>query len=698
MQWILDKDFLGLSPFRLSHKEKEELVIPEHPPELQNRHMLVRKRFVCANIRQAELLITADDYYKVWLNGHWIGQGPAPSTAEHYYYNSYDITALLREGENVLAVHVYYQGLINRVWNSGDLRMGMLARISADGNVLCETDASWLCSRAREYVGSATVGYKTQFAEDIDNRLKQTGWKNLDFDDSAWEPACVHPQPDYTFLMQPTLPLQVYPVSPCSVRELARGNYLLDFGQERTGSLLLRAGGKAGDTVELHFGEELAQEDEVRSVMRCNCVYQETWTLADGENELEQYDYKAFRYVQLLTDAAEIDTASIRALVRHYPFDDTSCRMESADPMLNKVWAICKNAVKYGTQEGYLDCPSREKGQYLGDATVTALSHAYLTGELAMYQKCLTDFARSAAICPGLMATAPGSFMQEIADYSLQWPAQLMQYYDLSGDLHFLREMLATAQGILAYFARWARADGLLEDYNDKPIMVDWPSNLRDGYDSALMPDYQPGCNTVLNAFYIGAVQAVARMEKQLGVAGDRGLPALQQAFVKAFYREKTGLFVDTAQSGHSSLHANALPLYFGLVPGGNTAIVPFIQSKRLCCGVYFSYFVLKALCAAGEHAFVLQLLTGEDSWGNMVREGATTCFEAWGKEQKWNTSLCHPWASSPVIILVEEFAGIRFSDGVAAIQPCLPEGLEGFQLQMRFLGRDMKCNSVCRH
>jgi len=80
-----------------------------------------------------------------------------------------------------------------------------------------------------------------------------------------------------------------------------------------------------------------------------------------------------------------------------------------------------------------------------------------------------------------------------------------------------------------------------------------------------------------------------------------------------------------------------------------------------LSCGVYFAYFVLKALVKAGEHDFVYELLTCTDerSWGNMIKEGATTCFEAWGKDQKWNTSLCHPWASSPIIILIEDFNGI---------------------------------------
>ena len=82
-----------------------------------------------------------------------------------------------------------------------------------------------------------------------------------------------------------------------------------------------------------------------------------------------------------------------------------------------------------------------------------------------------------------------------------------------------------------------------------------------------------------------------------------------------------------------------------------------FIMNKGLCCGVQFSYFVLKGLGRIGAYEEELSLLVNESehSWVNMLREGATTCFEAWGKEQKWNTSLCHPWASAPIIILVED-------------------------------------------
>ena len=37
-----------------------------------------------------------------------------------------------------------------------------------------------------------------------------------------------------------------------------------------------------------------------------------------------------------------------------------------------------------------------------------------------------------------------------------------------------------------------------------------------------------------------------------------------------------------------------------------------------------------------------------------MLAEGGTATFEAWGKEQKENASLFHPWAVAPLIVFAD--------------------------------------------
>ena len=133
-KWITDPRFAALQPLNLLHKQLFPVSIPEHPADLQNQHLLVRKQFqVTDAIREAYLDISGDDYYKLYINGEFVGQGPAPGYPDHYYYNHIDIAKYLKTGANIIAVHLYYQGLINRVWNSGDYRQGMIAELEVNG-------------------------------------------------------------------------------------------------------------------------------------------------------------------------------------------------------------------------------------------------------------------------------------------------------------------------------------------------------------------------------------------------------------------------------------------------------------------------------------------------------------------------------------------------------------------------------------
>jgi len=704
-KWIMDEDFQDLKPINVFHKQLDEITLPEHPIGLRNRHMLVRKTFKYdRDFKNAYIDITADDYYKLYINGVFVGQGPAPSYHFHYNYNRYDISDYLNNGgENVIAVHVYYQGLINRVWNSGDLRQGMIAEIFIDGKLCTYTDSSWKYAQAREYTGIETVGYETQYLENIDNRLKEIRWKEFGFDDSIWKSAVVKNDDDYELIQQLTPALEVYEIPPNKVEQIKPGHYLIDFGHEITGQFIMEAKGSAGQKIEILCAEELEEKDgyHVRFDMRCNCKYQETWILSGAEDVLDLYDYKAFRYVEVIAPEGVIKDSSFCAFVRHYPLDEDNCRFLTSNLLLNNIWNICKNGVKYGSQEVYVDCPSREKGQYLGDATVTSHSQLILSGDLRLFKKMLQDFALSTHVCKGIMAVAPGSFMQEIADFSLQWPLQLYNYYMHSGDLDFLKEMLPIAEGIIQYFKKYQREDGLLENVKEKWNLVDWPQNLRDDYDFDLSVVVGDGCHNVINAFYCGAVKVVNDIKGILGLDFEDEFPKLKEAFQKAFYRKELKLFVDSTVSSHASLHSNIIALFYGLTQEeAKKTTVELIKQKGMNCGVYNTYFLLKGLAGIEEYELVYKLITSEDehSWGNMLKEGATTCFEAWGKEQKWNTSLCHPWASAPIPVLTEDIIGLKPSKpGWEEIVFCphIPKGLD-IELEIETIKGRIKVN--CRN
>lgn len=205
-KWISDSRFASLEPLDMLHKETLP-VHPEHPPELRNQHFLFRKRFhldVCD--QAAQLFITADDYYKLYVNGRFVAQGPAQGYPSHYYYNQIDVSEYIHPGANVIAVHVYYQGLMNRALNSGDLRQGLMAELYIGDHNVIVTDKSWKYVVTEEYGQGETIGYDTQYLEHIDSRRTFNGWRQHGHDDVHWLTPVVRQVKDYHFVLQPTPP------------------------------------------------------------------------------------------------------------------------------------------------------------------------------------------------------------------------------------------------------------------------------------------------------------------------------------------------------------------------------------------------------------------------------------------------------------------------------------------------------------
>lgn len=708
-QWYTVPAFEKITPVCVYHKENsksktasaaDEDALQEAGP--RNLHVLARCSLEYTKHKgQVLAWITADDYYKLYVNGKFAGQGPAPAYPEKYYYNEVNLTPYLEEGQNVLAVHLYYQGLVNRVWNSGDGRFGIACQIIEQGQHTWEP--AWKYCVSKAYTGE-TTGYETQYLENFDSNLWQEDWNGKEFDDSRWERMVPAAWADYTLCRQPVKMLDVYWIKPWEVKK-EDGVWQIDFGKEITGALSIKAFGKAGDRIVIRCGEERSQDGSVRYDLRCNCRYEEIWTLKEGESRYEPYDYKGFRYAELRiehhTHPHETSILDIKASVRHYPMKEEQCTVKSSDKYLEQIFCICKNAVKCGTQEGYLDCPTREKGQYLGDAVVTAHAQVWLTGSVEMLRKCIDQFAQTSEICPGLMAVAPGSLMQEIADFSLLWPQMLLMDYQFTKDRQFLADYYPKARDMLEYFKRYAREDGLLENVSEKWNLVDWPENLRDGYDFLLSRPYvADGCHNVINALYIGAVKTVSEIGHILGKKPPYDLERLKKAYWKTFYCPQKHLFCDSAYSRHTALHANLYALYFGICPeGSEEGIADFLIGKGLSCGVMLSYYYLKALARCGRYADVYRTIVNESGhgWVNMIREGASSCFEAWGKDQKWNTSLCHPWGSAPVPVLMEDIAGIvpdPQSVRGFRFEPHVPDEIERLEVTVLFQGETY---TVCK-
>ena len=655
-KWISDGELAALTPRNVFHRQLETVDLP--CDEFRNRHVLFRKKFTLTeNITEAKIHISADDYYKLYVNGKFAGQGPAPSYHFRYSYNVIDITELLLEGENTVAVHTLYQGLINRVWQSGDNRHGLILDLELNGETLLSSDESFLVHPHTAFREIGTSGYLTQFLEEYDANSACVGFERPEFDDSGWKHATVCKNDDHVMAKEPSKML-VFEKIPPKLTESREGRVFLDFGANYVGYLCFSVSGKKDTAVTIRQGQELDADGRVRYDLRANCKYEETMILRDGVSTLDQFDYKSFRYAELiLPEGCELLSVHLNA--RHYPFE-LACDMKpdyQDNDGLRRIFELCVNTQKYGVQEVIQDCMEREKGFYVGDGCYTALTHAILTRDDSMARKLIDDGFASEFITDGLVTCINCSFMQEIAEYPLMLVYFVLWHYRLFGDKEYLAKNYENIVKLLeAYRINYERG-GLLSEL-DKWCVVEWPANYRDGYDVDITErQICHDAHVSINAYYIEAVRTANKIADIIGVPPYRDDSVLSDAFLNAFYDGESGLFRDGVNTEHKSFIGCVTAFGLGMCPSDKSreAVLRMIDERGISnVSLFGSFLLLMGLVRCGAQEKIKEQMLDRGAWMRMLSEGATTTFEGWGKDTKWNTSLFHLTMSYGAVFLAD--------------------------------------------
>ncbi len=643
-KWITDSEFAALPPRNVFHRQLEPMDLPceEH----RNRHILFRKKFrLDALGEQATLYISADDYYKLYINGRFVAQGPAPSYHFQYNYNVIDISAHLQEGENNIAVHTLYQGLINRVWQSGDHRHGLILDLEQDGKIILSSDETFKTAPHSSYTETGTCGYQTQFLERYDSNAPEVGFENFDYNDSAWENAKISQFSDHILAEQKSKSLVFETILPTQL-ERSETHILCDFGSCYVGYLMARAKGKKGDIIMVRCGQELNEDGSLRYELRANCKYEEEWILADGESLLDWFDYKSFRYAELIfPKGVAIEGLSLSA--RHYPFElKAALKPEYAeDEDLQKIWNLCVNTLKYGVQEVIQDCMEREKGFYLGDGCYTALTNMILTQDDSMVRKLIDDAFATDFISDTLVTCMDCSFMQEIAEFPLILVYLVLWHYNLTQDQAYLKENYKKVVKLLEAYRREYEKDGVLRAF-DRWSVVEWPQNFRHGYDVKIKEgEFCYEAHVSLNAYYLSAIRTANRIATLLGEPRYRDEGPLLSAFHQTFFDEKEKLFKDGERTDHISLVGNSFVFGFDLCDDESfkqNFIALLLEHGIHSLSLFCTFPVLMGLAKNDRFDLIKECLLNDGAWKRILREGGTTTFEGWGKDTKWNTSLFH--------------------------------------------------------
>jgi len=142
------------------------------------------------------------------------------------------------------------------------------------------------------------------------------------------------------------------------------------------------------------------------------------------------------------------------------------------------------------------------------------------------------------------------------------------------------------------------------------------------------------------------------------------------QALNEKLFDASRGVYVDGLdavtgeRSEHASLHANMLPLAFGLVPADRVeSVADFVESRGMACSVYGAQYLLDGLFDAGRerHALALLTATHDRGWLHMSRDvGSTITLEAWDAKYKPNLDWNHAWGAVPANVIPRKLMGIE--------------------------------------
>ncbi|MCA9839904.1 MAG: family 78 glycoside hydrolase catalytic domain, partial [Trueperaceae bacterium] len=173
--------------------------------EDKNCFVYFRKSFdIAADVKEAITHISADGRYQLFVNGQFVGRGPARCDPAFQYYDSYDIAPYLQKGANVIAVlgHSYGQNMawyqLPRHEHAQRFACGGIfvqSDVITDGNTIyIDSDESWRYLEAYAWQQDTSAG-AVGFVEIYDARLAALGWQTLDFDDSGWPTATLLKSP-----------------------------------------------------------------------------------------------------------------------------------------------------------------------------------------------------------------------------------------------------------------------------------------------------------------------------------------------------------------------------------------------------------------------------------------------------------------------------------------------------------------------
>ncbi len=351
----------------------------------KNYAPMFRKKIYLNKTENAKLYVCGLGYGYYYINGKKVTEdlftAPASDYRKTLWYNTYDVSHLLVDGENTIAVicgNGWYNEEVGSYWNFNKAPWRdvpkFILRLTVDGETALVSDSSWKCKP------SGAIYYNAlRCGEYFDANLYEENWNESEFDDSEWKPAIRDSIPPCGIFREcecePIREFEVYDA--VKVYQVTDTKYVFDMGQTISGYIRLTVTGNPGDELTIRYAE-LMNEDYSLQLCNGNSPYYGNPTymtdkfICSGKKMTwsPMFAYHGFQYIEI-DGIKNIDDVKVQSVFVHQDIKRRTT-FECSNPVLNTLFEC---GIKSSWSNMFYlisDCPSREKMGWANDAQGTA--------------------------------------------------------------------------------------------------------------------------------------------------------------------------------------------------------------------------------------------------------------------------------------------------------------------------------------
>lgn len=656
--------------------------------------------------------VSADNRYKLFINGHWVSHGPARGDIFHWNYETVDIASYLLVGENTAAAIVWNEGAA-RPEAQISHRTAFILQGASPAEEIINTDKTWKGTRDQSRqplpVNLVYTFYVAGPGELIDMNATIDGWMQNNFDDKDWKPAeqLFNGLPKGVFAWTDgwmLVPGSVPPMELTTQRlqQLRKSEAVqapasfpatktaVIVPPNTTATLLLDQGfltnsypvlffSKGKDaTISMSYAEALYVEEKDKTDWKSQhqkgnrneiegkrFVGKEDRIISNGrlQQSFNSLWWRTYRYLQLKietkNEALTID--DIYGIFTGYPFQ-LNAKLETDNKSLNTILDIGWRTARLCAVETYMDCPYYEQLQYVGDTRIQALVSLYNSGDDRLMRQAIEQLDNSRMAEGITLSRYPTANAQQIPPFSLWWIGMVHDYWRYRPDSQFVKNKLPGTRQVLEFFSRYQLKDASLVNvpyWN----FTDWAQGKN--WDRGVAPVGKNGNSAALDLQLLWAYQIAAELEQNLGMKEytrryQKNADQLRNTIRRKYWDNKTKMFADTPEKDLFSQHTNTLAILTEVAKGNEAVTIAkklMTDTSLTPATIYFKYYVHQALIKSG---FGNDYLNWLDVWHENIKQGMTT----WAEISDINNtrSDCHAWGSHPNIEMFRTVLGIDAS------------------------------------